>query len=500
LVQVLGDAFAAPILFLLGYYIAKSCRGSTLKENLVQAVALASVKSTLTPFTHSPPSDSLLLSKRKISGGGGEAGPMPPPPATCLVRAIRMAAGVGLCTVLSIPLMFVAASVISLRSHDALDETLQLRPALAIISGLSLASSVFVIGIFCVTGRVYKFLTSVFFCLLISEVLKSIGILTWLMTSPTSWWFHLVVFLVTVGQFASRVWTACLAVSIFLLKYYKPAELTNYTPLMFSVGYGIPVLLTAVVMISGRLLCRAPDAGSVDMPMFLNGDCEAIAAILLLSFCASVIAFAMLQHTWEGVIKRSRGDPSCADDAPDFLTTAGNVRAGSSLTRVDESATLERNQATSSVRVRFQLSPSGPVAWPGEREHDEASSIRDSARHTNATLLLVVLFVTMLVDILVCYWKLFVGAPGGVMKAVEYLDALMSFGQGIPLFFACGLDEKLLSEAKTRILMMARLKETRKAKKRDLLDGVDDPCARTCDQFLKYHHATFEAFLEEYET
>ncbi|CAN8021085.1 unnamed protein product, partial [Ixodes persulcatus] len=359
-------------------------------------------------------------------------------------------------------------------------------------------SQAYVIGLFCVTGRIYKFLTSVFFCLLVSEVVKAIGLLSWLMTSASSWWLHPAVFLLTVGQFASRAWTACLAVSLFLLKPYKSAETTKYTPLMFFLGYGIPVLLTAVVMISGRLLCRAPDAGKVEMPLFLNGDCETITAILLLSFCASVIAFASLQHAWEGLTKRPRGG-GCSADATDFLDNVGNAKAGSSLQRVDDNAAPVRNQTTLSVRVRFQLSPSGLVTWPGEGKHDEESSTEDICGHTNATLLLLVLFVSMLIGILVCYWKLFIGAPRGVMKAVEYLDTLTSFGQGIALFLACGLDVKLLSEAKTRILMMARLRGT-KAKKGNSLYAMDDPGGRTCEQFLKYHHATFEAFLEESET
>ncbi|EEC19811.1 hypothetical protein IscW_ISCW014788 [Ixodes scapularis] len=231
------------------------------------------------------------------------------------------------------------------------------------------------------------------------EVVKAIGLLSWLVTSASSSWLYPTIFLLTVGQFASRAWTACLAVSIFLLKHYKSEDITKYTPLMFFLGYGIPVLLTAVVMISGRLLCRAPDAGNMEMPLFLNGDCEVISGL------------------------------------------------------VDDNAAPVRNQTTLSVRVRFQLSPSGLVTWPGEGKHDEESSTKDICGHTNATLLLLVLFVSMLIGILVCYWKLFIGAPRGVMKAVEYLDALTSFGQGIALFLACGLDEKLLSEAKTRILM-----------------------------------------------
>ncbi|XP_040066045.2 integral membrane protein GPR155 [Ixodes scapularis] len=504
---VLADAFAAPILFLLGYYIAKSCRGSTLKGNLVQAIALASVKSILLPISLKLFTELMVRSKGVRSDEGSFSflyGTVPTAPIVILYAAQRglptesLAAGVGLCTVLSIPLMFVAASVISLPSHNGVDTILQLKPALAIVSGLSLASSAYVVGLFCVTGRIYKFLTSVFFCLLVSEVVKAIGLLSWLVTSASSSWLYPTIFLLTVGQFASRAWTACLAVSIFLLKHYKSEDITKYTPLMFVLGYGIPVLLTAVVMISGRLLCRAPDAGNMEMPLFLNGDCETITAILLLSFCASVIAFASLQHAWEGLTKRPRGG-GCSADATDFLDNVGNAKAGSSLQRVDGIAAPVRNQTTLSVRVRFQLSPSGVVTWPGEGKHDEESSTEDICGHTNATLLLLVLFVSMLIGILVCYWKLFIGAPRGVMKAVEYLDALTSFGQGIALFLACGLDEKLLSEAKTRILMMAHLRGT-KAKKGNSLGAVDDPGGRTCEQFLKYHHATFEAFLEESET
>lgn len=344
------------------------------------------------------------------------------------------------------------------------------------------------------------------------QILKAVGVLLWLAVgTESSWSHHLAVFLVTCGQYTSRAWTACAALCVFLLKHYKPSELLKHARFMFFVAYGLPVILTATVMISGRIVCRPQGEDKVEeVPLFFNGQCEAVASIVLLSVCAALVAVCLLQHAYQGVLNSSfaKCNCCCSQASLVFERTVDAAAKTPCRCKHDDSRNaqkpLEESVASPSARVRFQLSPSGSVSWPGTEEDDPALLKRYGEPENDVpgiTLLIAALFVSILVGIFVSYGKLFLGVPSGVFRAFQLVDATLSFGQGILIFLACGMEGKLLSEAKARTLRLLRVddKLTLGAERTTPSTPSQDVNQVTCTQFSIYHRRAYEQYIEENE-
>ncbi|XP_077553451.1 lysosomal cholesterol signaling protein-like [Haemaphysalis longicornis] len=523
--KVLGDAFAAPILFLLGYHIEQSFRSPSMREHLFPAVILAAVKSLALPLFLKV---FVELAYRGRGSDGRERsnfaflyGSAPTAPIVILYASQKalptstVAVSVGVCTLLSLPVMFASAGVIS-ADDDVLRTVsmrLRLMPILACLAGLSFVASVFVMASLVLARRTKAFIGNVLLCLLACEVPKVVGVLLWLTAGTESpWSHHLAVFLVTCGQYASRAWTACAALCVFLLKHYKPSELITHARFMFFVAYGVPIILTATVMISGRILCRPQDADRVEeVPLFFNGQCEAVASIVLLSVCAALVAFCLLQHAYQVVLQSSLAKCYCCCSRSSLVFGRTADAATKTHCRCKHDAShngqkpLEESPTSTSARVRFQLSPSGSVSWPGTEDDDPFLLERHSRPESDVpgiTLLITILFVSILVGIFVSYGKLFVGVPSGVFRAFQLVDATLSFGQGILIFLACGMDGKLLSEAKARTLRLLRVddKLTQGGQRTTRSVTPQDANQLTCTQFSCYHRQSYEDYLGQNET
>ncbi|KAL1430612.1 hypothetical protein MTO96_014858 [Rhipicephalus appendiculatus] len=250
-----------------------------------------------------------------------------------------------------------------------------------------------------------------------------------------------------------------MALCVFLLKHYNAPELSMHARVMFFAAYGVPVVLTATVMIVGRLVCGHRVNDEMEVPLFFNGECEGS----------------------EAELEKQR-----YEKPP--VRTSDVMR--------DTKRSLE-----STARVRFNLSPSGEVSWPGS---DDGASIKtyepeDDVR--GIMLLIAALFVSTLIGIFVSYGRLFLGIPYGVFRTLQLVDATLSFGQGMLVFLACGLEGKLLSEAKARVLLLLRVAgKPRRPKQRTVLSaGLLNANEIVCRQFNVYHRRAFEEFLDETE-
>ncbi|XP_077512909.1 lysosomal cholesterol signaling protein-like [Amblyomma americanum] len=520
ILKLLGDAFAAPILFLLGYHIERAFQEPDVREHLYPALVLSAVKSFALPVFLKVFVELVLhWSGAATAGVKDQAnfaflyGSAPTAPIVILYASQRalptgtLATGVGVCTLLSVPVMFASASVISDERLGSDSSHLQMKPALASLSGLSLLASVFVIGLFFLTRRTGGLIRNVFMCLLACEVVKSLGVLLWLLLSPHNQWGPLAVFLVTCGQYSSRAWTACIALCVFLLKHYRPPELSTHARVMFFVAYGVPVILTATVMIAGRLVCRPESNSDVEVPLFFNGECEAVASVVLLSVCAGLIALCLLQHAYERALRTSFAECCCCCRSRRSIThesaahgTSDKAPCRRKRDGLSSNDCQSEDSATPKGRVRFDLSPSGRVSWPGKKDDTAVRTYDPEHDVRGLTLLIATLFFSVLIGIFVSYGRLFVGLPHGVFRALQLVDATLSFGQGMLVFLACGLEGKLLSEAKARALQLLRIGgKPRRQKERIVSAGLQDANQLACRQFSVYHRRAFEEFLDESE-
>ncbi|XP_075534946.1 uncharacterized protein LOC142570447 [Dermacentor variabilis] len=485
---LLGDAFAAPVLFLLGYHIEKAFQEPDVREHLLPAFILSAVKSFALPMFLKVSVELMLYWSEAQAGVKDRAnfaflyGSAPTAPIVILYASQRglpagtLATGVGVCTMLSLPVMFATAAVISDEGLPAagVSPHLQMRTALASLGGLSLLASAF----------------------------KSAGVLLWLLHRPQSQWGHVAVFLVTCSQYASRAWTASLALSVFLLKYYNSPELTTHVRIMFFVAYGVPVILTAAVMIGGRLLCRRQISAEVEVPLFFNGECEAVASVVLLSVCAALIALCLLQHAYERALKTSFFECCCCCRSRRGFGAGPEDQCYEKAPPASKyDATLDkRNLLGTTARVRFNLPPSGHVSCPGKDDGASVKAFETEGDVRGFTLLIAVLFISILIGIFVSYGRLFLGVPYGIFRVLQLVDATLSLGQGLLVLLTCGLEGKLLSEAKARVLLLLRIAgKRRRPKERTVSAGLRNANEIACRQFNVYHRRAFEEFLDETE-
>ncbi|XP_070388334.1 lysosomal cholesterol signaling protein-like [Dermacentor albipictus] len=516
ILKLLGDAFAAPVLFLLGYHIEKAFQEPDVREHLLPAFILSAVKSFALPMFLKVSVELVLYWSGAQAGVKDRAnfaflyGSAPTAPIVILYASQRalpagtLATGVGVCTLLSLPVMFATAAVISDEGLPAagVSPHLQMRTALACLGGLSLLASVFVIGLFMLTRRTKGLICNVLLCLLICEAFKSAGVLLWLLHRPHSQWGYVAVFLVTCSQYASRAWTASLALSVFLLKYYNSPELTTHVRIMFFVAYGVPVILTAAVMIGGRFLCRRQISAEVEVPLFFNGECEAVASVVLLSVCAALIALCLLQHAHERTLKTSFFECCCCcRSRKGFGAGLENqcYEKAPPARKYDETLD-ERSLLGTTTRVRFNLPPSGHESWPGKDDGASAKAFEPEDDVRGLTLLIAVLFISIFIGIFVSYGRLFLGVPYGIFRVLQLVDATLSLGQGMLVLLTCGLEGKLLSEAKARALLLLRIAGKRRhPKERTVPAGLRNANEIACRQFNVYHRRAFEEFLDETE-
>lgn len=515
--KVMGRAFTAPILFLLGHYLAKVFTGRDFKDQFLVAAALATMKTVVLPIFLKVSVELLQKKNIDLPSFAFLYGTVPTAPIVILYASQRtlptqtVATGIALCTVLSIPLMLVSGKVITLSLPGSISTSLHLTPTLATVGGFNVLACICVIVLLTLTGRLRRFLDGICFCLVVSQLLGSVGVFLWSFSAASySWHRVLASSLVLVGQFASRLWTALLALAMYLMKHREEQQLIKYTPWMFLCGFGVPIVLLSSHMVTGHLL-HVPAAESADVPLFFNGDIEAIAAILVLTLSAVITAFVIIEHIcdWVRLPRGSQASPSQVINYPNAVpalkTTkivhpnARPLNRGASDTAMGtggiETPPSPLCKKGSSGRVRFQLPPEEPASWPG-------SSCTTDSKQGKYGVLLVGLFVSIVTGLVACFWKVLAGHSShqtrGMVMAMEFLDAILSFSQGILAFCIYVADAGLMKAAKQKVFRIVARKDDWKRLKRDekLLSEED---ATTCEQFSKYHYRNFEKMLEDTE-
>ena len=83
------------------------------------------------------------------------------------------------------------------------------------------------------------------------------------------------------GVFGSRIWTAILALSLYFLRTRNLASVLKLRPVLTAIGWGIPILISIVVFVSGT---SAVDVQTMkNDPNFQFGRTQAIIAFTILT-------------------------------------------------------------------------------------------------------------------------------------------------------------------------------------------------------------------------
>ncbi|XP_076327998.1 lysosomal cholesterol signaling protein-like isoform X2 [Tachypleus tridentatus] len=128
------------------------------------------------------------------------------------------------------------------------------------------------------------------FSLVISQVILGSGILFWTtFTSSSKWFNNLQSAWITYGQLTSRIWTAIIAV-VIVLHQRRSAEKFGISFLIF--GFGMPALVTVGLLIGRNLYHSAwIDEG---LPIFLYGKLEVLVSVVNQSLCLFITFMGLI--------------------------------------------------------------------------------------------------------------------------------------------------------------------------------------------------------------
>ncbi|ROT70279.1 Integral membrane protein [Penaeus vannamei] len=150
-----------------------------------------------------------------------------------------MASAMVACTFLSAPLMFVSAKMVTLVKINPLDYVKELESILFNVSIIGLICAVWVLIIFSLSRKWRKVPHFVTLCLSLSQGVACIGALLWsLLDCNHTWKLYLQFVLFSWGVFSSRLWTAILAITLFLLRWRSLCFVLRLRPFLAIIGWG----------------------------------------------------------------------------------------------------------------------------------------------------------------------------------------------------------------------------------------------------------------------
>ncbi|XP_022253754.1 integral membrane protein GPR155-like isoform X2 [Limulus polyphemus] len=613
ILRVLSSAFAATVLFLLGFRVvgaAASLAGSGL---LLPGVLLA-VRMLATPLILCA-AVKLLCTKASdqddLVNYAFLYGTVPTGPVVLLFAAQyglptdMLASTMVVCTFLSGPLMFVSAKMITLNFTGVLSYAGHLKDTLFYISIIGVLGCAWVAILFLLSGRWKRPPHLVTFCLVISQAVNSAGVLMWSAVNNNT--ISSIVFqvaMITGGQLASRLWTAVLAISLVLLQRYTVTYLFKLIPYSLGFGFGVPIVILTALLVTTGLQNHFPRVNQ-NLPLFLYGKSEAVAASCTLAICLLTTTLCLILYhrksksnycapgtfgiNNEGVASnfhwleegKLHGEPAkevgsrnkqekdegtnemvnnamnpelknLEHEVPiidnfdeevqpsesmvsekasisiilEDLENTGSNRTGPTWMRAETSfhkrnptyfipgvggrrkipssgkksrwriflSTIQRSTTTTSMRDLLSDAESNGIDSPSSSfPPSETSSTAEITEKTNKdqqslrhVILLTLLSISMTVGLTVSVWKLIAETPSGLFVAMEFLDGVLNFGQGIFAFAVFGFDTKAVVLPVIKWIRI--LRKGTQGPVLPLEDQLDDDTAFTCFQFLTYHY------------
>ncbi|KAJ8956227.1 hypothetical protein NQ318_014958 [Aromia moschata] len=332
--QVLGSAFSASALFLLGLRMVgkvHKLRGATLVTPgiliMVKLIALPLVTREVISVIHAGSNES---ETSDLSTYGFLYGTFPSAP-TVFVFATQyvididlIASAMVVCTFVSAPLMFVSAKMITLTNCDPSEYIKQLDSFTFDISIIGMIACFWVIIVFILTKKIIRVPHRITTCLIISQLISCLGAILWNTLHEKEGWAGYVQFaLFTIGVYSSRLWTTILAVTLLFLQCRSLCYILKLQPVFVLIGWGLPILITAMI-----LLFDKEDTSPYDKrnPNFVYGASQAIIAVSLLVLHGGLPHPApAIQKTLHGYLDLANdvaSDQDPAESTPEAETTA----------------------------------------------------------------------------------------------------------------------------------------------------------------------------------
>lgn len=488
ILEVFGNAFSASALFLLGLLMVGKIH--TLKgAALVIPGILISVKLLALPLIIR---ESVILlnagtnetDTTDLSTYGFLYGTIPTAPALFIftlrynVDIDLIASAMVACTFLSAPLMFVSAKLITAINEGVSPSSYarQLNTFSMDISVASLAACIWLLICFIVLeGKKYKRLTHrCTLCIIIAQIAVAIGVIMWTKIDATHigstlWYIQFV--LITVGIYASRLWTAALAGTLLFLTSQSREFVQQLQKWIIPGGILISLLIVTLMC----LIVTPKNPVNIDLrnPNFQLGRIQAAISIFILLFCFIVtVGCLVLQQRYQRrhnaevyaslISNTENAETTSIDnrnvvDVEDLITPRTTLSPNAQCA-LDNGCGFQRGICTTTDIIEEQ---------DLDFDNDRARNITDDPQLLRHLVLLIFLLCSIFIGLSLSVGTIVMEELTGAYAELAFLDVAFNFGQSLIAFVIFGLDPSL---GRLGIWMKEKTREWRARQKLQLPD------------------------------
>ncbi|XP_026150689.1 integral membrane protein GPR155 isoform X2 [Mastacembelus armatus] len=506
----LSNSFGGAALFYLGLSMVGQLRRLT-RSTVVTLILLLTAKLLLMPLICKDMVDLLdnsnisALNHSSLSNYAFLYGVFPTAPSVAIYAVYYNAelevvtSGMVISTFLSAPIMYVSAWLLTIRWMDPQLLMNSLQNISFNISIVSLVALVWTIAVM-VLSKKFKRLPHMFTVnLFIAQFLLCIGMILWnFVVKEDNFIGQILTFtLLCSSLYSTYMWPGLIALSLVLIKRFEDLKVSP--SMLIIAGWGIPVLVTALLLIFGEKL-----SDTIDSVLFY-GRPQIICTTFVVAFnillgggslvCLSRGSWAQNDQIQEGNSSFATAEDLEVEVEPENETVAEPVAPSGDLNRVclicdcapaqpmpDMIMSTDRNQTPSMLTGQCENRCESAECLLVQVEELQQATDRQVARHV---LLCLLLIVSLLANLSSCLWLLFNRVPGRLYLELQFFCAIVNYGQGLFSFALFGLDKHLIIlPFKKRLYRLWHGKaEEEVPQTADLPEDI----RMTCTQFTKYH-------------
>ncbi|KAG5440958.1 Integral membrane protein gpr155 [Clonorchis sinensis] len=504
LLRIIAESFAATALFTLGFGMVGKMGRITQREMLVLvSILMVKLPTELVQTVNdrepkkTPTTEFTVTTircqqnrKRVLKNIINERSSWVPGVSPLKTKSIGI--GLVLGTFLCAPMIFILARMITMYMADRSKYDQLLDSTVVDISWISIAGCVWTLFILLLSRKAFRVPHRFTCCYLLCIVLSCFGVVIGhflnrtmfdtngrlipndgFLNQPANVLHYLQFSVFFIGCTGARVWTALIALSMFLERLRSTCFVLRIQGWIYLVGFATPVLVTSI------LLCTSSRQRIKDIdPVFQYGIGQLVVSlvVLLVSLCGTVLF--LICYVRLGSAERTISHARCSLVCVSPMTENGESKqwiVNQSSNEVGEEANGESSTSEPDERQNQRLLRGSvtsckcgtaetrrrclrAMARYGELCKVSTASAADNSpdelefQHTRHLVLLFLLLTTMFFGICLCVWRLVRDAPSGVYLVLEFLDGTFNFGQGLVLFIIFGLDGDLILDPTRRYI------------------------------------------------
>ncbi|XP_031153236.1 integral membrane protein GPR155 isoform X2 [Sander lucioperca] len=503
-VDGLANSFGGAALFYLGLSMVGQL-GKLTRSTVVTLILLITAKLLLMPLICKDMVDLLdnsntsALNHSSLSNYAFLYGVFPTAPSVAIYAVYYNAelevvtSGMVISTFLSAPIMYVSAWLLTMRWMDPQLLMNSLQNVSFNISIVSLVALVWTITVMFLSKK-FKRLPHMFTVnLFLAQFLTCFGMILWnFVVKEDNFIGQVLTFtLLCTSLYSTYVWPGLIALSLVLMKSFEDVKVS---PSLFVIaGWGVPVLVTAVLLISGE---KMPD--TIDSAFFYGKPqmiCTTVVVALSILLGGSSLV-CLNRGSWahnDQIQEENAAEDLVTEVEPENQTLFEPVTPSGDLNKACLLCDCAPPQPMPDMIISTNMNNTPPLTLTGQCGNrcestdcllvqvEELQQVADRQvpRHV---LLCLLLTVSLLANLSSCLWLLLNPVPGRLYLELQFFCAVANYGQGFLSFALFGLDKHLII-----LPFKKRLYSLWYGKKQEEQTDLPDEVRMTCTQFTKYH-------------